>query len=40
LISTSRGAITITDRKGLEEQSNGSYGAPEAEYARVFAPPG
>jgi len=38
LISTSRGAITIIDRKGLEEQSNGSYGAPEAEYERVFAP--
>ena len=38
LISTSRGAITIIDRKGLEEQSNGSYGAPEAEYERVFTP--
>lgn len=40
LITTKRGAITILDRVGLEEQTNGSYGAPEAEYDRLFAPRG
>jgi CRP-like cAMP-binding protein len=41
LISTARGAITILDRVGLEQQTNGSYGAPEAEYESLFpsAPP-
>jgi CRP-like cAMP-binding protein len=38
LIGTARGAITVLDRIGLEEQTNGSYGAPEAEYDRVFPP--
>ncbi len=36
LIRTGRGVITIVDREGLEETANGSYGVPEAEYARVF----
>jgi hypothetical protein len=30
----------ILERSGLEEQTNGSYGAPEAEYERLFAPRG
>jgi CRP-like cAMP-binding protein len=38
LITTARGAITIVKRGGLEDQSNGCYGAPEAEYERVFPP--
>src|SRR5262245_2409371 len=37
LIATSRGAITIQDRDGLEEAANGFYGQPEAEFERVFA---
>jgi CRP-like cAMP-binding protein len=37
-ITTKRGAITILERGGLEDQSNGCYGAPEAEYERVFPP--
>ena len=37
LIATSRGAITIQDRGGLEEAANGFYGRPEAEFERVFA---
>ena len=36
LIQARRGTITIIDRKGLEENSNGAYGAPEAEFDRVF----
>jgi CRP-like cAMP-binding protein len=36
LITRQRGAIAITDRAGLEEASNGSYGVPEAEYERLF----
>ena len=35
-ISTARGTITIKDRDGLEESANGLYGAPEAEYERLF----
>jgi CRP-like cAMP-binding protein len=31
-----RGAVTIIDRDGLEEMSDGFYGPPEAEYERVF----
>ena len=37
LINTRRGAITILDRTGLEDQTNGSYGTPEAEYDRLFS---
>jgi CRP-like cAMP-binding protein len=36
LIQVARGLIRIIDRKGLEEISNGAYGAPEAELQRVF----
>jgi len=36
LVETKRGVITILDRGGLEEISNGSYGAPEAELRRLF----
>ena len=36
LIATARGAVTITDRDGLEESANGLYGAPEAEFERLF----
>jgi CRP-like cAMP-binding protein len=35
-IKITRGAIDIVDRKGLEEESNGSYGVPEAEYQRLL----
>jgi CRP-like cAMP-binding protein len=36
LIDANRGAITILDRKGLEQRSNGAYGALEAEFQRLF----
>ena len=36
LIQASRGTITIIDRDGLIESSNGAYGAPEAEFKRLF----
>lgn len=36
LVSASRGAVTILDRGGLEEAADGLYGAPEAEFERVF----
>lgn len=36
LIRTKRGAISIVNRKGLEEAANGAYGGPEAEYRRLF----
>jgi CRP-like cAMP-binding protein len=36
LIHASRGVITIIDREGLEENSNGAYGTPEAEFNRIF----
>jgi CRP-like cAMP-binding protein len=36
LITATRGTITIRDRSGLEEFSDGSYGAPEAEYTRLI----
>lgn len=35
-IGIHRGVITIIDRKGLEENANGAYGAPEAEFQRLF----
>lgn len=35
-IKVSRGAIDIVDRAGLEEESNGTYGVPEKEYARLL----
>ena len=36
LIQAERGVVSIADRKGLEEISNGAYGAPEAEFRRLF----
>ena len=36
LIAADRGVITIVDREGLEESCNGAYGAPEAEFNRLF----
>jgi CRP-like cAMP-binding protein len=36
LIQAKRGIITIIDRKGLEEVSDGAYGVPEAEFQRLF----
>jgi CRP-like cAMP-binding protein len=36
LVTTRRGFIVIRDRKGLEESAHGLYGAPEAEYERLF----
>jgi hypothetical protein len=36
LITATRGTITIRDRSGLEEFSDGSYGPPEAEYTRLI----
>jgi CRP-like cAMP-binding protein len=36
LIHASRGTITIIDRDGLIESSNGAYGMPEAEFNRLF----
>lgn len=39
LIDTTRGAITILDRAGLVETTNGCYGGPEREYERLFGRP-
>jgi CRP-like cAMP-binding protein len=36
LIRSTRGVVTVLDRNGLEDVANGSYGVPEAEYARLF----
>jgi CRP-like cAMP-binding protein len=36
LVSTARGAITITDRAGLEGAAGGFYGTAEAEFLRLF----
>jgi CRP-like cAMP-binding protein len=36
LITTARGCLVIKDRDGLEEGANGLYGAPEAEFERLF----
>jgi CRP-like cAMP-binding protein len=35
-IRTGRGAILFLDRKGLEKSAAGVYGAPEAEFQRLF----
>ena len=39
IIQTKRGAITILDRDALIDAANGSYGAPEAEFERLFPGP-
>lgn len=36
LIESRRGLVVILDREALEETANGSYGAAEAEYTRLF----
>jgi CRP-like cAMP-binding protein len=36
VIQAGRGIISVVDRKGLEQLSNGAYGAPEAEFNRLF----
>jgi CRP-like cAMP-binding protein len=36
LIKCTRNLISVIDRDGLHKQANGSYGVPEAEYARLF----
>jgi CRP-like cAMP-binding protein len=36
LIRANRSKLTILNRRGLEETANGSYGVPEAEYARLM----
>lgn len=36
LINLRRGAIAIKDRDGLKLTANGAYGAPEAEWQRLF----
>lgn len=36
LIHATRGIITVIDREGLEENSNGAYGTPESEFNRLF----
>jgi hypothetical protein len=36
LVSAARGMVCILERDGLIEAANGFYGAPEAEYERVF----
>jgi CRP-like cAMP-binding protein len=35
-IRVARGTISILNRKWLEQLSNGAYGAPEAEFQRLF----
>jgi Crp-like helix-turn-helix domain len=36
LIKAKRCAVVIRDRTGLQKISNGAYGAPEAEWRRLF----
>lgn len=36
IIKAHRGGISVLDREGLEEISNGAYGTPEAEFQRLF----
>jgi CRP-like cAMP-binding protein len=36
IIRRVRGQISISDREGLKKISNGAYGAPEAEFLRMF----
>ena len=38
LIRSTRGLVTILDRKGLIETAAGSYGMPEQEYRRLLNP--
>lgn len=36
MVETARGAVTVKDRKALQECANGLYGTPEAELERLF----
>ena len=36
LIRSTRGLVTVLDREGLEEATEGFYGVPEAEYERLI----
>jgi CRP-like cAMP-binding protein len=36
VIAAQRGSVTVLNRGGLEDAANGGYGAPEAEYDRLF----
>lgn len=36
ILQSRRGLVTILDRRALEDAANGSYGAAEAEYTRLF----
>ena len=36
IVELRRGSVKILNRDALEETANGSYGAPEAEYTRLF----
>lgn len=36
LIRAKRGVISLLERKGLEDLTGGTYGAPEAEFRRLF----
>ena len=36
LVQAKRRAVVIMDRKGLRRITNGAYGAPEAEFKRLF----
>jgi hypothetical protein len=38
LIKGMRGRIVVLDREGLLGKTGGSYGVPEAEYARLIRP--
>jgi hypothetical protein len=35
LIGSSRGAILVRNRKGIERRAGGTYGVPEAEFRRL-----
>lgn len=39
LIRSNRGEVIIRNRAGLVTLANGSYGQPEAEYARLIGNP-
>jgi hypothetical protein len=38
VIAAARGTIKVLDRDSLKHAANGSYGVPEAEYARYLGP--
>jgi CRP-like cAMP-binding protein len=38
LIRSTRGAVQVLDRQGLEQAAHGFYGVPEAQYDRIISP--